>query len=175
MSAAFVILAGLLLAGSLGAVLFRRLVHTALSLVLAFASLAGLYLQLGAEFIGFAQVLVYVGAVAILIVFVLLLTRNAGNEPERPVPGGSWLTGAAIAGLIFGCLAVSIASSSVGTRTTPAPGGTPASPPEVSTRQIGEQLMTVYVVPLEVVGLLLTVAAIGATVIALADKEKGSP
>ena len=170
MSAAFIILAGLLVASSLGAVLFRRLVHTALALALAFASLAGLYLQLGAEFIGFAQVLVYVGAVAILIVFVLLLTRTAENAPEPARPGGSWLTGAAIAGLIFGCLALSIATSSVGSVGPPAKGATPLAP-EVTTRQIGEQLMTVYVVPLEAVGLLLTAAAIGAAAVALKDKE----
>lgn len=170
MSAAFIILAGLLVASSLGAVLFRRLVHTALALALAFASLAGLYLQLGAEFIGFAQVLVYVGAVAILIVFVLLLTRNAEKAPEPARPGGSWLTGAAIAGLIFGCLALSIATSSVGSEGPPAKGAAPVVP-EVSTRQIGEQLMTVYVVPLEAVGLLLTAAAIGAAAVALKDKE----
>jgi NADH-quinone oxidoreductase subunit J len=169
MSAAFVILAGLLLASSLAAVLFRRLVHTALGLALALASLAGLYLQLGAEFIGFAQVLVYVGAVAILIVFVLLLTKNTGDAPEQPLAGGSWLTGVAIAGLIFGCLAVSITTSSISIGKTPA-----VSAPEVSTRQIGEKLMSVYVVPLEAVGLLLTAAAIGAAVIALGDKDKES-
>lgn len=165
MFAVFFILAGLLLASSLAAVLFRRLVHTALGLALSFTILAALYLQLGAEFAGFAQIMVYVGGVAILIVFALLLTRNAGNDPQSILPGSSWLTGAAIAFLIFGCLAFSIVTSSVNNRPE-------EPPPKASTRQIGENLMSLYVLPLEVLGLLLTAAAIGAATLSLEDKQK---
>jgi NADH:ubiquinone oxidoreductase subunit 6 (subunit J) len=165
MSAVFIFLAGLLLASSLAAVMFRRLVYTALSLAVAFASLAALYLHLGAEFAGFAQVMVYVGAVAILIVFALLLTRNAGSDPEHPGHGGSWITGAAIAVLVFGCLAFNIVTSSACARPMP-------NPPSITTRQIGESLMTRYVLPLEVLGLLLTAAALGAATLALEDKRK---
>jgi len=169
MTVTFVILAGLLLASSLAAVLFRRLVHNALSLVVAFSSLAAIYLELGAEFVGFAQLLVYVGAVAVLIVFVLLLTRNAGYDPEQPQLGASWATGVAIAGLVFGCIALSILTSHVVVRLPRA-----GAAPEATPQQIGQQLMSGYVLPLEALGLLLTAAAIGAAVLALADTRKDS-
>jgi len=55
----------------------RNLVHCALMLTVTFAGLAAFYLQLDAQFVGFAQVLVYIGAVAILVVFAILLTRSS--------------------------------------------------------------------------------------------------
>jgi len=73
------VMAGLTLAGSVAAISLRNLVHCALAGGVAFAGLAAMYLRLGAEFVGFAQVLVYIGTVAILILFAILLTR--GNEP----------------------------------------------------------------------------------------------
>ena len=77
----FAILAVLTLAGAVAAMSLRNLVHCALALTAAFAGLAAVYLQLNAQFVGFAQILVYIGAVAILIVFAILLTR--GGEPPR--------------------------------------------------------------------------------------------
>ena len=77
MTLLFLILGVLTLAGAVAALTLRNLVHCVLALTLAFVGLAGLYLQLGAQFMGFAQILVYVGAVAILIVFAILLTRGA--------------------------------------------------------------------------------------------------
>ena len=79
MTLPFSILGALTIAGAAAALTLRNLVHCVLALTLAFVGLAGLYLQLGAQFVGFAQILVYVGAVAILIVFAILLTR--GTEP----------------------------------------------------------------------------------------------
>ncbi len=64
----FFILSVLTIVGAAAALTLRNLVHCVLALMLAFVGLAGLYLQLGAQFIGFAQILVYIGAVAILIV-----------------------------------------------------------------------------------------------------------
>jgi NADH-quinone oxidoreductase subunit J len=160
----FGILTFLLLAGAVGAVALRNLVHCALAVTVAFAALAGLYLQLNAEFIGFAQVLVYVGAVAILIVFAVLLTRG-GGAGGGPVFSGSWVVGVAIALAVFGVLAGVILAS----RAWPAPAPQPAA--TVAVRRIGEELMTRYVLPLEVVGLLLTGALIGAVIIAQRDRR----
>ena len=75
----FVILALVIAASAIAAMSLRNLVHCALCLVITFAGLAGIYLQLGAEFVGFAQILVYVGAVAILVVYAILLTRSAAD------------------------------------------------------------------------------------------------
>src|SRR6476661_3791454 len=110
MDAAFVIIAALTVISALAAMLLRNLVHCALCLTITFAGLAALYLQLGAQFVGLAQVLVYIGAVAILIVFAILLTRGA--EPlSQPVVSGRWFMGVAIAALTFGSLAMAIITS----------------------------------------------------------------
>ena len=82
MTVPFAIIAFLTLASAVAAMSLRNLVHCALTLMVTFAGLAALYLQLGAQFVGFAQILVYLGAVAILIVFAILLTR--ASEPPRP-------------------------------------------------------------------------------------------
>jgi NADH-quinone oxidoreductase subunit J len=71
MGIAFWLLAAFTIAGALAAVMLRNLVHCALALTVAFAGLAVLFLQLDAQFAGFAQILVYIGAVAILVVFAI--------------------------------------------------------------------------------------------------------
>src|SRR5437867_814740 len=73
----FIIAAVLTLAGAVAAMSLRNLVHCALCLIVTFAGLAALFLQLNAQFVGFAQILVYIGAVAILILFAILLTRSS--------------------------------------------------------------------------------------------------
>jgi NADH-quinone oxidoreductase subunit J len=161
MSIAFLILAGLVLVSAMAAVLLPKLVHSVLCLSLTFAGLAGLYLQLGAEFVGFAQILVYVGAVSILIVFAILLTRNSGG-PAIVLASASWWIGVGIAGLVFACLVMGIFFSRIA-RTLPAS-------PELTVRKIGDRLMADYVLPLQGVGLLLTAAMIGAVILAMSEK-----
>src|SRR5687767_5354140 len=92
---------------------FRNPVHCALCLVLAFAGLAAFYLQLGAEFVGFAQILVYIGAVAILIVFAILLTRT--SEVEEASRASPW-AGLAVAAIVFLALAGATRSSAIADR-----------------------------------------------------------
>jgi len=75
-SAAFMVIAVLTLAAALAAATLTKLVHAALSFAAAFVGVAGFYFFLGAEFVGLIQVFVYVGAVAVLIVFTILLTRH---------------------------------------------------------------------------------------------------
>ena len=91
MNAPFLILAVVTLVGACAATMLRGLVHCALALAIAFAGIGALYLNLGAQFLGLAQLLVYVGAIAVLIVFVILLTRGADSESlspaARPVAG----------------------------------------------------------------------------------------
>lgn len=165
MDPVFCFLALLTAASAIAAVSLRNLVHCALCLVVTFVGLAVLYLQLNAQFIGFAQILVYVGAVAILIVFAILLTRGS-DSPQQSIFSVSWAVGIAVAVLAFGALAFAVSSSSIVHRTI-----TPAPQPTV--RELGEQLMTHYVLPLEVIGLLLTAALIGAVIIAM--REPSSP
>ena len=167
MSAAFVFIALIALFGAAGAVFFRQIVHCVLCLAVAFVGVSMLYLQLGAQFLGFAQILIYVGAVTILILFAILLTRNSGPSlSESPFSAGRGI-GLLISGAVFACLVWAVRQSSM---LRPA-----AVDPDVSVQKIGERLMTEYVLPLEVVALLLTVAMIGAVTIAMKEASEANP
>ena len=171
MTFTFAILAVVTLAGAIAAMSLRNLVHCALCLVASFGGLAGLFLQLGAQFVGLAQILVYIGAVAILIVFAIFLTR--GSEPaQQPILTGRWLMGVAVAALTYGSLMVTIVTSAV---ISPRTGAKPNVAADISVKNIGAKLMTDYVLPLEVVGLLLTAALIGAVIIAMEEKARREP
>lgn len=163
MTISFAILAVLIVGSAVAAMTMRNLVHCALCLILTFAGLAAVYLQLNAQFVGFAQILVYVGAVAILIVFAILLTR--GSEPPlQSIVSSGWIAGTIVAIAVFALLASTIASTKA----------LPTSAPEaasITVNEIGRQLMTRYVLPLEVIGLLLTAALIGGVIVALRDTE----
>ena len=164
MTLPFLIIAALTIAASVAAMTLRNLVHCSLALVVTFVGLAAAYLQLDAQFVGFAQILVYVGAVAILIVFAVLLTRG-GEAPAGTAFSSSWKWGAVVAVLVFGLLAWAIKNSFVSQRP-------PVPNPDATVKQIGDALMNKYVLPLEVIGLLLTAALIGAVIIAMRDEEK---
>jgi NADH-quinone oxidoreductase subunit J len=171
MTVSFLILAIMTLAGGVAAMTLRRLVHCALALAVAFAGLAALYLNLGAEFAGLAQLLVYVGAIAILIVFAILLTptRAAGEEAglqKAFSPAG--LGGALLALAVFAVLAWAVVTSSVARQ----PGAEAA--PSASMQEIGLALMQRYVLPLEVIALMLTAAMIGAVILAMKEKRTGA-
>ena len=166
MTLSFIIPALILVASAIGAMSLRNLVHCALCLTVTFASLAVLYLQLGAQYVGLAQILVYVGAVAILIVFAILLTRN-GGQPAGPRATGSWWIGLVIAVVVFGTMAYAILSSGTIRRELKAE-------PAVTVKQIGHALMTDYVLPLEAIALLLTAAMIGAIIIALPERTEAA-
>jgi NADH-quinone oxidoreductase subunit J len=165
MQISFLVLGLLTIGSAVAAMSLRNLIRCALALTLTFGGLAGFYLQLGAQFPGFAQVLVYVGAVAILILFAILLTRGSEPKPE-PIFSRSWAVGCAVALAVFSVLAGTLVFSDAA--------ATPAGPaPTATVRRLGEELMSRYVLPLEVMGLLLTAALIGAVVIALQEKPRG--
>src|SRR6516225_5719780 len=141
MTPAFWILSALTVLGGLAAVTLKNTLHCALALTVAFAGLALLYLQLDAQFAGFAQILVYVGAVAILVVFAILLTR--GSElPKEGVFSKTWLLGLAIAAGVFSVLGWAVLQA------TPALPNETATP-SVTVNDIGNALMGRYVLPLE--------------------------
>jgi NADH-quinone oxidoreductase subunit J len=166
MGITFAIIAAFTLVSAVAAMSLRNLVHCALSLAITFAGLAAMYLQLDAQFVGFAQILVYIGAVAILIVFAILLTRS--SQTPQPVIMRSAIVGILIAVLVFGVIVKAIVSSKLLTHDLP-------EKPVPTVRQIGDQLMTRYVLPLEGIGLLLTAATIGAVILAMNEKKKNKP
>jgi NADH-quinone oxidoreductase subunit J len=160
----FTIFAILTVAGAVAAMSFRNLVHSVLALTLAFTGLAVVYLQLGAQFIGLAQILVYVGAVAILIVFAILLTRDTGATSQSII-GSSWIGSITVVLAIFGILAWAIYHSTASRNAM-------LQQPEVSMQQIGNALMLRFTLPLEIIGVLLTAALIGAVTIAMHEKQE---
>jgi NADH-quinone oxidoreductase subunit J len=169
----FGIVAAVMLASSIAALMLRNLIHCALALAVALSALAALYIQLGAQFVGFAQVLVYVGAVAILIVFAILLTRPHGAEGEERSPAlwwtwSGWVSGITTAIAVFAVLVAGILHSGMLRRK-------PTVIPTATVREIGAELMTQYILPLEVLGLLLTAALIGAVIVALREPELDHP
>ncbi len=156
---AFIFIAVFTLSGALAAACLRKLIHAALCLVLAFLGLALFYFFLGAEFVGLAQVFVYVGAVAVLIVFTILLTRRE----EEDTGGFNW-GGALVALAVFGGLLWTIYR-------TPSTAIAAPAIEALTVKRIGELLMTNYVWPLQCVGLLLTAALIGALVLVMEEKR----
>lgn len=161
LSFVFVFTAVITLAGAVAAAVMRNLIHCALSLTVTFGGLALLYLQLDAQFAGFAQVLVYIGAVAILVVFAILLTRGAGHAEYNDF-SNRWFGGLGLAAGVFSLLGWAIVRS--------LPGGvTPIAAPVVTVQMIGKSLMSAYVLPLEIVAVLLTVALIGAVIVAMPE------
>ncbi len=162
MTISFLILATLMIAGMVAAMGMRNLVHCILALTLGFAGLAALYLQLGAQFVGLTQILVYVGAVAILTVFAIMMTGSAGPI-ALPVFSSTWTMGGVVAGAVFAVLAWTIHFGTA-SRKSPPP------QPEATVRQIGDALMHRFVLPLEIIGLLLTAALIGAVLVAMQEK-----
>src|SRR4051812_21659102 len=158
-TAAFIIIAVLTLSAALAAATLPKLIHAALMFAVAFVGVAAFYFLLGAEFVGLVQIFVYVGAVAVLIVFTILLTRRDSEKDH----GFNW-TGVIIAFLVFAGLVWSILKTAalgiVASRIEP-----------LTVKRIGESLMTDYVWPLQCVGLLLTAALIGALVLVMEEKR----
>ena len=161
----FYIVASLTIGSAIAAMSLRNIVHCALLLTITFAGLALLYLQLNAQFVALAQILIYIGAVAILIVFAILLTRSSDNPTASSRSLGGIASGILIALAAFATLARAIGSSPVIRQSS-----STAQP--ASVRQIGQELMNNYVLPLEIVALLLTAALIGGAVIALQERRR---
>src|SRR6266705_6845647 len=112
MTLIFALIAAPTIVSAIAAMTLRNLVHCALALTVTFGGLAVFYLQLDAQFVGLAQILVYIGAVAILIVFAILLTRGS-QQPQQENFSPSWLGGLVVSVLVFAVLAGTILSSSL--------------------------------------------------------------
>jgi NADH-quinone oxidoreductase subunit J len=153
---AFYILAVLILGSALMVVTLRNIFHCALFLVLCLFSIAGIYILLEAEFIAAVQVLIYVGAVTILMIFAVMLTHQLTGKTIRQVndqPVPAFLIVLSL--LILTLLALSKTAWEVASSSGVSPSAT----------ELGRALMTFYVLPFEIVSVVLLVALIGAIVI----------
>ncbi len=149
----FYIAAALVLGGALGVALTRNIVYAAFALLAAMLGVAGVFLLMFAEFLALVQVLIYGGAVVIVVLFSLMLTRI--QDFVRLTDHSQWPLAAVTAAVVF-CLLVA-AALTTGARTVERQG--------VGFFELGESLFTRWAVPFEVASLVLLVALIGSIVL----------
>ena len=147
-------------AAALSVVISRNVVHAALYLVVTLLSVAGAFLMLGAEFLAWTQVLVYVGAVIVLILFGLMLTRAPIGPMAQHNENGGLALGVSLALFAFLCYVIFAAFGDVRINLT-----------YVGAANIGQVLYVHWAFPFMALGFMLTVALIGAII--LARKEEG--
>lgn len=147
------------------AMMLRNLIHSSLLLIGSWAGVAAFYLWAGAEFIAFAQILVYVGAISMVVLFAVLLTRQnpAADLPVEPATLGRLISAVTVGASVLAVLAASI----INTPFRPAP----AIAPTLTVKQLGLDLMNQHGATLLIVGVLLTVALLGATILAASDAK----
>ncbi len=167
---AFWILAPLALAGGLGMVFAKNAVHSALWLVLTMLCLGCLYMAQGAEFLGFAQIIVYTGAIMMLFLFVLMLTgRDAGDSVIEVLRGQrvkAGILGVGFVGLLVAALVHALRGAvSVGLGPAMAARGPIGS--------IANAIFTNFLFPFELTSALLITAAVGAMVLAHIERAPG--
>ena len=149
-------LSALILISAAFVVVLSNLFRAALSLGLVLLGVAGVFLWLGAEFLAFVQILVYVGAILTLIVFAIMLTTRF-QQTLTPVSIGRCVISAAVSAGLFGVLATAI--NAMAPSLPPAEAG-------VSLPRLGQELITRLALPFEVVSLVFVAAIVGAVVVA---------
>jgi NADH-quinone oxidoreductase subunit J len=158
----FYSLSALVLLSALGVVLLKNTVHSSLMLGLSLAGVAGLYASLGADFLFAAQIMVYVSGIAVLVIFVVMLLGRASDLHLRQV-NEYWLVALAICGVAsVGLLRLAAAGSGTLSAGAARPG----------TQIIGRLFLGQYILPFELVSLLLMAALLGA--VFFSHKESAS-
>jgi NADH:ubiquinone oxidoreductase subunit 6 (subunit J) len=163
MSATFLVIALVTLATAAVAMSLRNLIHSALLLIASWAGIAAFYLWAGAEFVAFGQVLVYVGAVSMVVLFAVLLTRHSRADLAiAPDSYGRFVAGFLVGGAVLGILlgAVMAMPSS----------GVSRIAARVTVKDLGAELMGPHAAALLVIGVILTVALLGAVLLAATDR-----
>jgi len=156
----FILLAVLTLGGGLGVVLTRNVVHAALALLLSLVAVGGVYLVLYAEFLALVQVLIYGGAVIIVLLFAIMLTR--GSEYPHISDNRQWPLAALAALGVLGVLVPAFLINAVD--------NTKAQSPVFT--DLANSLFTRWAIPFEIASLVLLVALIGAIIIARTEKDE---
>ena len=168
---AFWVIAALLVGSSLAVVLRRNIVHAALFLILVFGAASGIFILLNAEFIAIVQILIYAGAVTILILFAIMLTRNSMSRQSNPSNKQLWPAALVCLLLCASIIVAMFAQSSqlpTGATTSVADSGIG------NVARIGQLLYSPtgysYVLPFEIASLVLLVAIVGAIAIGREDE-----
>jgi NADH-quinone oxidoreductase subunit J len=164
----FLILSAFILGAAVAVVTVKNIIHSALWLIASFFGVGALYLLMEAEFVAVVQVLVYVGAISILILFAIMLTRHVTGEGVRQLYKRWWVAFLVAAGL-FGLLIVPTVYNFNWEGAVPqAP-----QPPAISSAvELGTAFMREYLLPFELASVLLLVALLGAIVIAFEERSR---
>lgn len=152
----FWLLAIVTLVAALGVVTQKNIVYSAYWLILSFVAVAVLYMTLEADLLAMIQILIYAGAVSILIVFAIMLTRRGDLSNSNPFNRYK-LSGLVVTALFFGVLSVALAK---------VPWEYVVSPVTSAVGPVAEAMMTKYVIPFEVAAVLLLVGMVGAILMA---------
>jgi NADH-quinone oxidoreductase subunit J len=167
---AFYVFATVMLVSAALVVSARNAVHSVLFLILTFFNAAGLFLLAGAEFLAMILVIVYVGAVAVLFLFVVMMLdvnyAQAREGLQRYAPVGATVGVVLLAELVFAIGGYQVDPNLVDLRVSPTPAGV------TNTTALGELIYTHYVLLFQLAGLVLLVAMIGAIVLTLRDKPE---
>ncbi|WP_127581118.1 NADH-quinone oxidoreductase subunit J [Paenibacillus koleovorans] len=158
----FFVFALFAIGGAIFMISFTKVVHMVVAIASSFISLAGLYVLLNAEFLAFVQVLVYAGAISILMIFGIMMTQHKGEEEEPKRMAHQVLLVLGTLGL-FGIIFYAVQSVEFPT--------SDVEPVADNTLEIGKLLFNQYVIPFELVSVLLTVAFIGAIVLAKREED----
>ena len=161
-SAIFYLISAVIIAGALGIVTSKKLVHSALLMVVCFIGVGCLYIYSDADFLGAAQLLIYSGAVGVLIVLGIMLTHHTGDEPTNPSHSIK-LTGALIGGLFAVVMILVYLLTPLGSQPMPAMDTVTA---------IADLLLKKYVLGFEIAAVLLLAALIGAIILAKGGSEE---
>jgi NADH-quinone oxidoreductase subunit J len=163
----FYLIAAVIVYSGIRVVTSNNVVHAALHLVAVLASVAAQYVLLAAEFVAAAQVLVYIGAIVVLFLFGIMLTR-AKLGADQDLTHKHWLGGAATAVVLFAVMAYALIDEYGWTKAIPAD-------PRIdtvngsNTATVSDSIFSTYLVPFEVVSVLLLAALVGAIVLARKD------
>ncbi|MET0290943.1 MAG: NADH-quinone oxidoreductase subunit J [Steroidobacteraceae bacterium] len=157
-----------LVASAIGVILSRNPVHSALSLVLCFATSAAVWLLVEAEFLAIVLVLVYVGAVMVLFLFVVMMLDINVEEIRKGFTRYAWLGGLTAAVVVFEIVGV-VAAKRLGVDATR--GADPLPADYSNTAELGKLLYSKYVYPFELAALLLLVAIIAAIVLTMRHRK----
>ncbi len=155
----FGILAAMMIGAALGVVLLSNIVYSAFLLAGVFVSIAGMYLLLNADFVATAQVLIYVGAVNVLILFAIMLVNK--REDFAPIRNG-WVRPALTAVVSLGLFAL-LSTMILATPWSLSTGVTPGNDSIIS---IGQHFFTDFLLPFELASVLLLMAMVGAIILA---------
>ncbi|MBI4801858.1 MAG: NADH-quinone oxidoreductase subunit J [Elusimicrobia bacterium] len=157
----FYLLAAVIVLSALGVVLLRNVMHSALSLGLCLAGVAGIFASLGSDFVFAAQILVYVGGIAVLILFVVLLAGSASDLITRQI-NSQWLPSLVIcAAFIWSYLRITAYFSGIAAKSAPAP----------TVRAIAGAMLGDYAVPFELISVVLLASMTGAALFARRKEE----